>query len=36
MLNVLIFVHFSLVEVLVEVGRVVVLVRDADPNELGH
>ena len=35
MLKVLIFVHLRLVDLFVEVGRVVVLVRNADTNELG-
>ena len=35
-LNVLILVHLSLVEALVEIGRIVVLVSDADTDELGH
>ena len=35
-LDVLVFVHLGLVQVLVEVGRVVVLVRNPDPDELGY
>ena len=36
MLNVLVLVNLSLVQALVKVGRIVVLVRDTDPNELCH
>ena len=36
MLDVLVLVHLRLVQALVEVGRVVILVRDADTDELGH
>ena len=35
-LDVLVLVHLRLVQALVEVGRVVILVRDADTDELGH
>lgn len=35
-LDVLIFVHLRLVQLLVEVRRVVILVRDADTDELCH
>ena len=35
-LNVLILVHLSLVEALVEIGRIVVLVSNPDTDELGH
>ena len=36
MLDVLVLVHLRLVQALVEVGRVVILVRDADTDKLGH
>ena len=36
MLDVLVLVHLRLVQALVEVGRVVILVRDANTDELGH
>lgn len=35
-LDVLILVHLCLVQLLVEVWRVVILVSDADTDELGH
>ena len=35
-LDVLVLVHLRLVQALVEVGRVVILVRDPDTDELGH
>lgn len=35
-LDILILIHFGLIQILVKVWRVVVLIRDADSNELGH
>ena len=35
-LNVLIFIHFSLVQMFVKVGRIVVFIGDANPDVLGH